>query len=185
MPALARNILRQWLPLALAITLICGLMYAAVQQALRQGANNPQVQMAEDAAAALAAGQLPGSLIPTEQVEMATSLAPYLLVYDGTGHELDGSATLNGRPPVMPGGVFDYVRQHGQDRITWQPEPGVRIAAVAVAYGGGHPGFVVAGRSLREAERQIDNLGLIIAAGWLGTVILALVAVAGCEYLFR
>ena len=51
-----KNILRYWLPLAAVTTLLCGLIYLAVQQSLRWGANDPQIQMAEDAAAALAAG---------------------------------------------------------------------------------------------------------------------------------
>ncbi len=47
------EILKHWLPLALVIVAMSGLVYLAVQQALRLSANSPQVQMAEDAAAAL------------------------------------------------------------------------------------------------------------------------------------
>jgi hypothetical protein len=60
----AKNILRHWLPLAAVTTLLCGLVYLAVQQSLRQGANDPQIQMAEDAAAALVAGSTPESVLP-------------------------------------------------------------------------------------------------------------------------
>ena len=41
-----RNILRHWFPLAVVATAFCGLVYVAVQQELRQNANDPQIQMA-------------------------------------------------------------------------------------------------------------------------------------------
>jgi hypothetical protein len=50
------DILRHWLPLAALTTALCGLVYLAVQQALRQAANDPQIQMAEDAAYILSQG---------------------------------------------------------------------------------------------------------------------------------
>jgi hypothetical protein len=46
-----QNILRAWLPIAVVTAAFCGLAYLTVQQSLRQGANDPQIQMAEDAAA--------------------------------------------------------------------------------------------------------------------------------------
>ncbi len=46
----------------------------------------------------------------------------------------------------------------GEDRITWQPEPGIRSAVVVVHYTGATPGYVMAGRSLREVEWRIDRL---------------------------
>jgi hypothetical protein len=39
----------------------------------------------------------------------------------------------------------------------------------------GHGGTVLAGRSLREVERQVDNILLVAAAGWV--VMLAALAV--------
>jgi hypothetical protein len=50
------KVLKQWLPLAIAITLLCGLVYVAVQQEVRLSANDPQIGMAEDLAAALSHG---------------------------------------------------------------------------------------------------------------------------------
>jgi hypothetical protein len=48
--------------------------------------------------------------------------------------------------------------------VTWQPRPGVRIASVTVPW---HGGTVLAGRSLREVERQEDNALFLAAAAWL------------------
>lgn len=179
-----KNILRHWLPLAAVTTLLCGLVYLAVQQSLRQGANDPQVQMAEDASAALAAGGTPESVLAVAQVEISNSLAPFMVIYNDTGGPLASSGLLHGTVPLLPSGVFDYTRQNGEDRVSWQPESGVRIAAVVVAYGGAQPGFVLAGRSLREVEKRESQVEQITGIVWLVTLAGSLVVVAGCELLF-
>ena len=38
-----RSIVRAWLPLAVAITLLCGLIYVAIQQTYRSNADDPQI----------------------------------------------------------------------------------------------------------------------------------------------
>ncbi len=40
------DILKYWIPLAAAITVVCGVIYVAVQQDIRMAANDPQIQMA-------------------------------------------------------------------------------------------------------------------------------------------
>jgi hypothetical protein len=177
----AKNILRHWLPLAAVTTLLCGLVYLAVQQSLRQGANDPQIQMAEDAAAALVAGSTPESVLPVAQVEISTSLAPFMVLYSNTGEPLASSGLLHGIVPLLPSGVFDHTRQNAEDRVSWQPESGVRIAAVVVAYGGAQPGFVLAGRSLREVEKRESQVEQISGIAWLVTLAVSLVVIAGCE----
>jgi hypothetical protein len=183
MPKL-RNILRFWLPLALLTTLLSGLIYVVAQQAGRASANDPQIQLAEDAAAALAAGQPLDSLIPAAKVDIAASLAPYLIVFDSSGKAIAGSGVLHGELPSIPPGIFDYVRQHGEDRLTWQPEPGVRSATVVVGYGGSSPGFILAGRSLRQVEERDTNIMRLIGVGWFATLCAALAGVAVCEFIF-
>jgi len=154
-----QTILKYWLLSAIIICGICFIIYAVVQQDMRQGANDPQIQMAEDAAAQLASGQQAQTVVPAQKVDIATSLAPYLIIFDDTGKPIASSAQLNGQTPTIPSGVFDYVRQMGEDRITWQPQPGVRSAIVVTQFKGAHSGFVVAGRSLREVEiRENDAL---------------------------
>ncbi|MBI2759714.1 MAG: hypothetical protein HYX49_13710 [Chloroflexi bacterium] len=75
-----KNILRTWLPLAVVITAFSVLVYTVVQQALRQGLNDPQVQMAEDAAYTLNNGATVDSIASGNKVEMSRSLAPFLFV---------------------------------------------------------------------------------------------------------
>jgi hypothetical protein len=160
-----------WVPLAVALTGVCGLVYVSVQQDLRQGANDPQIQMAEDAAASLEAGASAASVVPNTSVELATSLQTYLMVFDQSAHLVASSATLHGQPPPFPPSVLTNAR--GQDRITWQPEPGVRGAVVVQPWRGG---FVVAGRSLRMVEERENTALLITGLAWAAT--LAATAVA-------
>jgi hypothetical protein len=178
------NILRYWLPLAAMVTLLSGLIYLEVQQSLRWGANDPQIQMGEDAATALAAGGALESVLPATQVEISSSLAPFMVIYNAKGVPLASSARLHGATPTLPPGIFDYTLQKGEDRVTWQPEPGVRIAAVVVAYGGAQPGFVLAGRSLREVEIRASQAEQITGIVWLVTIFVSLIVVAGCEFIF-
>ena len=180
MPRKVRHILRRWLPVAVTIIILCGLVYLAVQQALRQGANDPQIQMAEDTANAISLGSPVESVLPAGQVEMSESLAPFVIIYDETGEPLASSGLLFGEIPRVPSGVFDYVREHGEDRVTWQPEPAVRIAAVVVESKGSRPGFVLAGRSLREVEKRETQVEMETeAAGFaalLGSLVMVIVA---------
>ncbi len=178
-----KNVVRRWIPLAVVITLLSGLMYASGQQVLRWGANDPQIQMAEDAATALAGGQSPESVVPSIKIDIASSLAPFLVVFDDSGKVIASSGLLHGQFPALPLGVFDYVLRNGQDRITWQPELGVRSATVITRVGGAHPGFVLAGRSLREVEKRESQLERLIGLGWLGTLFGSLVAVSLSEFL--
>lgn len=169
-----------WLPLALLMTLVSLMIYGAVQQDLRQSANDPQIQMAEDAARALASGKSPATLVEVETVDIATSLAPYLIIFDSAGQPVASSAQLNGQTPALPNGVFDFVRQQGEDRVTWQPQSDVRSATIIVPYRGSNEGFVLAGRSLREVEKREDQLTNNLALGWIVSLTALFVTVTFC-----
>jgi hypothetical protein len=166
-----KTILRHWLLSAVIITGLIFLIYAAAQQVLRLGADDPQIQMAEDIAAKLADGVPVRNVVPAEQVNIASSLAPYVIVFDNSGRPIASSAQLDSHIPTIPAGVFDYVRYNGEDRFTWQPQPGVRSAVVVTRFTGPASGFVLAGRSLREVEKREDGIELILFAGWIGMLI--------------
>lgn len=168
---LLTRVLKAWLPLAAAITLLVGLIYATVQQVYRTGANDPQIQMAEDAAALLRSGASPESILPPNSVDLSMSLSPFLIVYDAAGEPVVSNTTLNGSAPVIPFGSLDYARANGQNRVTWQPAPSVRIASVIVPISGGDGGYVLAGRSLREIEYRVEQLTLKLGLGWLASLV--------------
>lgn len=69
-----------------------------------------------------------------------------------------------------------------EDRVTWQPRDGVRIAAVVVAYSGG---TVVAGRSLREVESRADDALAVTGLAWLTCLVLTLAACAAVDVFRR
>lgn len=176
------QIIRRWLPLAFLATALCGLVYVAVQQSLRQGGYDPQIQMAEDAAAQLSQSpvDIPSSsslanIIPSGTVDISTSLAPYLVVYDGSGNPVAGNGMLDGSLPGLPAGVFASVAVHGEDRFTWQPRPDVREAVVVVPVVTTSPnsfnGFIMAARSLREVEVRTESVGLESLAVWLFSLV--------------
>ncbi len=172
------HVFGRWIILAAAVICLSFVIYGVGQQILRQGANSPQIAMAEDAAAALASGQPYEAVLPAQRVAFDSSLTPFLIVFNADGTPVATSAYLAGGVPTLPDGVFEFTRTHGQDRITWEPLPGVRIAAVVQAYAGQRPGFVLAGRSLREVERsESQGLGLAALGGLVTLIVTLFVAI--------
>lgn len=169
--------LKYWLPLVMLLTFVSGLVYVESQQNYRQNANDPQIQMAEDTSAKLISGQMLENS-QNEKIDIAKSLAPFLMTFDRNGTIIYSEAALNENPPIVPNGVFENVKSVGQERFTWEPEKGVRIAAVMIYYSGKSQGFVLAGRSLREVEIREDKLTTTIflayLVGLVGTLLLAL-----------
>ncbi len=175
----------RWIPLAVASSGIFVFAYWAVQQEYRLSLNDPQVQMAEDGAAALNGGAAPASLVTrgVPPVDIAASLAPWIAVYDASGTPLESSAELDGAPPRLPAGVFDtktwrpsaalgvpVATPAGETFFTWQPRDGVRQAVVLAAVGNGLPAhageFVAAGRNMREVEARVQTLTSGAALAW-------------------
>lgn len=175
-----RNIIKAWLPLAVVITAFCVLVYLAVQQAQRADANDPQIQMAEDTAAALNGGATVDAVVPKASVEISKSLAPFLVIYDRDGKPVVGSGLLEGQLPDYPKGALDSASQGGENRVTWQPNADVRIASVVVPY---NNGFVVAGRSLREVEKREAATESYAAAVWVLALAATLVIIVLGEFM--
>lgn len=170
-------ILKKFVLTSLVLVLIFGVAYTIVQQVLRSGANDPQIQIAKDSAAVLARGEEPAFMASNVygQVDIAKSLAPFLITYDGAGKPLAATGKLNGKMPAPPAGVFAYAKKHGENRLTWQPAKGVRIAAVLVYYGGGREGFALSGRSLLEVEKRESAAENLAAFGLIASIFLAFI----------
>ncbi len=167
--------LRWWLPLAVAATVAVGTAYAAGQTILRGGADEPQVQLAEDAAARLDRGEGADAVVPAQAVDLDRSLAPWLMVYDRGGHLVRSSAGLGSGDAPFPTSVLGAVSAGGRRTVTWQPAPGVRSATVTVPY---RAGWVVAGRSLRLVEQREQTLLTLVTGAWLAALALTAAAVA-------
>ena len=198
------RILISWMPLAAAITIICALIYASVQQQYRQSLNDPQIQMAEDAAFDIDHRSTSWeSIVPQGHQIPVGSLTPWIAITDREGHILtdyddSGDTSLEHITAVattlateggpvgyldIPKGVLDYARSKGQNRLTWQPdqlqqdflEYTVREAIVVVPLKDG--GYVIAGRNMREVEEREGRLTMMVFLAW--------VAAMGASLLFK
>ena len=152
-------------------------LYAIPQQVLRQGANDPQIQMATDMASFLdrygvTDGLHQGALLNSGGVvDMAHSLSPFLIVFNDQGQPLGSNVQLGGKTPTLPAGVLAYTRSNREDRVTWEPIPGshaVRIAAIVERVEGNQPGFVLAGRNMREIEARTEQVRQMAGLTWIG-----------------
>jgi hypothetical protein len=111
-----------WLVGLVVVTLLIGSVYACLQQLGRQAD--------DDVPAGLALSQLdspdPRVLTGVTPVDLARGPETFVNVYRGDGTPLTGTGTLVGSVPRLPQGVIDLALQTGQDRVTWQPQQGVR-----------------------------------------------------------
>lgn len=170
-----------WLPLAVAVTGVFGFAYLATQQNYRQSANDPQIQMAEDAASALQAGAAPEEIVPhgPSLIDATHSLAPWMDVYDASGNllETNGVLDVDEAHSSLPKSLFDtktwsprktWTAPSGPEtHVTWEPRSDVRQAVVLVQYTGPDGvGYVAVGRSLRVVEDRIVNLTELAALVW-------------------
>jgi hypothetical protein len=137
-----------WFAVVFVLVIIFGTIYAVTQHAQRMEANSPQIQLAEDTAAQLVKGAQPAALVQGS-VAMDKSLAPFTNIYDQYGNAIVGEGMINDKVPVFPEGVLKLTQGTPYHTVTWQPQTGVRIAAVSVQAGNY---YVVSGRSLTEVE---------------------------------
>ncbi len=150
------------------VTVIFGTLYATVQQTYRQAANDPQIQVAEDTAAKMDLGGKPQQPDISTLIPMQTSLAQFVIIYNATNTPIFSTGQLAGKIPSLPESSFVYTKANNENIFTWQPAPDVRIAAVAHSY---KDGVVVVGRSLREVQKRINSLGLMVSIGWILSIL--------------
>ncbi len=162
-----------WLTAALLIIIMFGTSYAVVQQAQREDANSPQIQLAEDTARSLDAGR---ALESYSVVDMDTSLKPFVIVYDKAGKPVAGSGRLGKSLAKAPIGILRAAEvDKPYHAVTWQPQANVRVAAVTVA---AKDYYVLSGRSLTEVEKNEAHSFDIAALGCLVSLV-----VLGISYL--
>jgi hypothetical protein len=168
--------------LGLILTALGGAAAITVQQMLRRGADQPQIQMADLSVSQLLSGEKPVDFVSPKHVDIGQSLEPFVIFYNDAGQSENSTGYLDGTVPAPPSGVFDYLRKHSSDHFTWQPHPQVRIAAVMRRITGSHPGFLLAGRSLSSVEEHESLLRQMTFLGWF---VLLLSLAAGTAFLQR
>ena len=187
--AIRRPILYHALTLGLILTLMGGAAAVTMQQMLRRDADHPQIEMASSYSHDMASYHIPPALVlPHRFVDASNSLEPFVILYDSAGKRLRANGSTKGAVlPDPPPGVFAYLRTHPTDTFTWQPGPGLRIAAVAQRIDvdpgfnlNPNPGFILVGRSLTLVQQQEDALRRGTFFTWF--VLMALIA-AGALFL--
>ncbi len=159
------------------ITLLLAIIYAVVQQAYRSGANDPQIQIARDINLKLQQGKSVENYF-TDTIDIARSLSVFNTLFDAEGEPVCSSGYLQNKMPKIPNGVFEFTKTAGEHEVTWQPQPGVRMAMVIVKSASFPAAFVASGRSLQEVEMREYNLKTTIFFGWIICIALVLLHVA-------
>jgi hypothetical protein len=168
-----KNAFFRWLPLAGSIIFLSLLAYVGIQQEIRGGLNEPQIELVAQAQSDL----VNGAKVPAEVVGRGTkfdieqSLNTFMAVYDESGNVLEASAFVNNAPPRIPQGVLEYAKTHGEDRVTWQPNKNTRIALVVRPVGIESGWFVASGRNMMEGEKRINNITQMFVIGIVGILI--------------
>lgn len=149
-------------------TLGWGVVYGVGQQGLRRGANWPQWQMVQAIKKELERGNKPTEIETLKKVRIENDLEPYIIIVDKQDEVVANTGWLDGEKPKIPQGVLINATIKGINVVTWQPRKGVRSAIVVAPYSNG---WVVAGRSLTEVEKQEDSWLKIVAGLWLVSVV--------------
>lgn len=158
-----------WLAAALILVVIFGTIWAVSLQIQRNAANEPQLELAEVAAAALDHGLSP-AIVSAGRVDVKTNLAPFVIVYDKSGKVVSGSGYLNGQVPAPPIGVLKASQNKDYSWVSWQPESDVRIAAVTVT---ADKYYVLGGRSLKQVEKnESETMQMSLLGGGLSWLVL-------------
>ena len=174
------------LAIAAIVTVLSGLIYAAVQQSYRSGANDPQLQMAKDIVAALQKKNSADQLIITKDtIDISESLAPFVVLYNNNDEPVQSTGLLDSKLPKLPQGVFDFTRKNKEDVFSWQPRKGVRMAMVVEHVQSSQIAFVAAGRSLKEVEKRESNLIEMVFIGWLICITVIIIHWMIVNYYFK
>jgi hypothetical protein len=175
-----KNIFTIWIIIIFLVTFTSILTYLAAQQVTRLGANEQPAQLAVETSINLKSGQSIKDAIPSEVIDISKSLRAFVMIYDKNKILVASSGMLGKDEPVYPKGVLDNLDKIGSERVTWQPQAGLRFATVALKTDNN---YIVAAYSLLERENLIDVIGELILAAWLACIIFSSIAL-GIVYFF-
>jgi hypothetical protein len=166
---------------AVLATLMVGTIYGVTQQIERQGADDAGWRLATQVATDLADGRSE-SIDALPRVDLSTSLAPFVVVFDQTDAARSGNGYLGGELATVPKGVLDTARAAGRNHVSWQPSGGLRFATVEVRSGND---VVLAGQSLAPSESRTESLGILLLSAWAGTIFVIAAGTIGVWLLMR
>lgn len=167
-----------WFSAVLVITIIFGTMYVASQQVMREDANDPQIQLAEDTAAELNSGEQPSNVV-SGKVDINNSLAPFVLIYNKAGTIEAGNGYLDGvLADGAPYGTMEASASAPYTTVTWSPYSNLKIASVSVT---ADNYYVFSGRSLAQVGIREKLVLRITALGWIISILILIIAAIHTE----
>lgn len=165
----------RFLPFAVLVTFLSGLILVVTHNEIRQAANNPQIEIAENAIDLIFSGVQPYTLYASRPIDIEKRLSTFQEIYNDKGDVIGSNGRLDGQNPQIPQGVLEYARTHGENRLTWEPKPGVRLATVVMRFASSTStstaGFVLAARNMREIENRQKDLIIEVVVGWVITLL--------------
>ncbi|AIE61275.1 hypothetical protein [Bacillus methanolicus] len=163
-----------WIITMFFITFTCALTFLVAQQSLRLGADSLPAQLAKDTAIQLQKGRNAQDSIPPQKVDASKSYDGFVMIYDKNKNLVATSGMFDTKKPAYPKGALDYVSKKGENRITWQPQNGLRFATVAIK---SNNYYIVGARSLHETEIIINKITQIVFYAWLACLIFSAAAI--------
>ena len=176
----SKKVLITRLPIVAAVSLCIGLSYSLMQQTVRLGANISAAALLDNVVAKVDQS--------TNQLQAMTAISqsrmvqdPFVIFFDANKTILASSFISSGEMSTIPGGVFDYTKAHGEDRVTRQTPGKVRYAIVMryLPQDGGL--FLVAGNPLAQYQWLIDQLGIFSTIARVCAMIATLVVVVAVQ----
>lgn len=152
---------------AILVTGLLLLVYTVVQQQYRTGADDPQVQVARDAAIKLKQGKNLAAVMQPDTIDMEQSLSSCIQVYGPATNLLASTGYIGTVPPKVPEGVLEKAREQGEYAVTWQPTAMARMAAVVLYTGGIRGNYILVARQLGEVEKRISMLVKTVFMCWI------------------
>jgi hypothetical protein len=137
--------------------------YIGMQQKWRRAADDAPQAMVEQ----LRNGAGPSLTMATQEISTPAWLHghnTFAATYDADGNATASDARLHGALPQPPRGIFNVMRKQGWYSVSWQPEPGVRVALTGAQLPS--RGFAVAGQSLTPGEDRTMHMGVLVLFMW-------------------
>ncbi len=161
---------------ALVSVLFISICYSA-RTVFRQQANDPQIEVTEQVAGIVRQGVPIDAIVSSaEQIDLNSSKALFVMIFDNERSLAGSSAQLNGEAPSVPSEVFDKTNEMGEYRFDFEPSENLKFAGVMKKID--DSAYVLAGRSLSEMETRAAALEQPLWIGWIISVLLSLLLTA-------
>ncbi|HMQ02101.1 MAG TPA: hypothetical protein PKD79_03470 [Candidatus Doudnabacteria bacterium] len=166
-----------FLTLAVVISVLFVSICYSARTVMRQAANDPQIEVTDQVTNIVRQGVPIDAIVSgAEQIDMASSKALFVMIFDNNRTLVGSSAQLEGEAPTAPSEAFDKAGTQADYRFDWEPRPGVKVAAIMKQID--DDAYVLAGRSLAEFETRTQTLKAPLWIGWAISMLLALLLAA-------